>query len=151
MIRAGLGLALAAALAGCGGGGNGGDGGLSREALAEDASAICMRFSEQTADLGRLDASDPASGREYFEQARDLSQRQEDALAELDPGEDVQEDFQALLDASADGTRLLGRLAELYRENDPEGAITVLSELEPVSDAVDAAANAIGAQECASP
>ena len=137
-------LVLAAVLAGCG------DDGLDRAALAERANAICTKYAEQGRELGSPDLTDPTQAEEYFGRAEELARAQQEELEALDPAEDVGEDLDRLTAATAKAVELLADLHDAAEAEDRERGIELAQELTPLTAEVDAAAAAIGAEDCAS-
>jgi molybdopterin converting factor small subunit len=135
---------LAAALAGCG------DEALDREALGERAGAICAKYAEQGRELGSPDLADPAQAREYFGRAEELARRQQSELEELEPADDVAADYARLTDATEEAVGLLGDLADAAEDEDRARGVELAQRLAPLTSKVDAAARAIGADDCAS-
>ncbi len=145
MRRGMIAVGAALALAGCGG-----DEGLTRAQLADKANAICAKYSAQGEKLGTPDLTDPAKAEDYFDQAKDLARSQQDELEGLEPAEDVKADYGKLTEATGDATKLLSDLAEAAEARDREKGVELVEQLTPISSAVDSAAGAIGADDCAS-
>lgn len=142
-------LAIAALVAaGCGGGGGGDE--LSKADLAKQANAICAKYSKQGEDLGSPDLSDPKKAEDYFTKARDLASRQQDELEALKPASEVKADYEKLTKATGDATTLLGDLAKAAAAKDQQKGAELVNSLRPLSEEVDSAAKAVGADTCAS-
>jgi hypothetical protein len=141
MRRAGLPvvLLLAVVLGGCG------DDGFDRAALAHRASAICLDYDRQARELGTLDLSDQVAAHDYFEAAAALASRQQGELEDLVPADDVADEYDAFLEATAKAEDLLSGFAQ--SEDDLRGP-ELQEAIAPISADVDAAARAIGAGDC---
>ena len=137
-------LVLAAALAGCG------DDGLGRAALAERAGAICTEYASQGRELGSPDLTDPAQAQEYFGRAEELARAQQEELEALAPADDVAADLDRLTAATAKAVELLADLRDAAEAGDRERGIELAQDLTPLTAEVDAAAAALGAEDCAS-
>src|SRR3954465_7796712 len=138
-------LATASLVAtGCGGGG-----GLSKKELADQANDICAKYSKEGQKLGSPDLSDPKKAEDYFNQATDLAQRQQDDLEGLDPADEVKADYEKLTKATGDATGLLSDLADAAKAQDQKKGVELVQKLTPISAAVDSAAKDIGATSCA--
>ena len=137
-------LCTALVAAGCGG-----EDGLSREQLAEQASAICAKYSKAGRDLGSPDLADAVKAEDYFTKATDLAQRQQDELEKLEPTESAKADYDKLTKATADATQLLADLAAAAKARDTQKRDELVVDLTPISQAVDDGAQAIGAEDCA--
>jgi hypothetical protein len=146
-------LVLVPVLAGCGGGGGGGGGddALSKAELVKRANAICARYAKQGDALkAPSDITDPAQARRFFDRAHDIAEHQQRELEGLRPGGSAKAQYQALTKATGDATTLLEDLAVAAKARDAQKGASLLRRLQPDSDAVDKAANAIGATRCAS-
>ena len=143
MTRWSAAAAVAVALAGCG------DDGLDKEALADRANEICVKYAEQGRELGSPDLADPAQAEEYFGRASELAQQQQDELEALDPVEDLADEFDRLTAATAKATALLGDLAAAASDGDRARTTDLVQDLPPLSAEVDEAAGEIGAGSCA--
>lgn len=151
-LRVGLAVAAAFAVAGCGGddGDGGDDGPLTKAQLSKQASAICKDYAEQGEDLGQPDFADPESAKAYFDKAADLARQQQDGLSGLEPGDAEQENFDKLVTASGAAVGVLEDLGAAVADNDREGIAELIQDLTNVSQDLDEAANAVGANACAS-
>lgn len=148
-MRMRTGAVLAAlALAGCGGGDD--DEGLGKAALAKAADKICADYTQRGKDLGQPDLTDPAQAEDYFNKARDLTQEQQDELDALEPAEGVKKEYDAFLASSAKATKLLGDLAAAAKAKDQDKGVELANQLPSLSTEVNEAAEAVGAEACAS-
>lgn len=149
-------LALVPVLAGCGGGGgNGGGGGanaaLDKAELAKRANAICSRYAKEGDALkAPKDITDPAQAKAFFDRAHDIAERQQSELLGLRPTAAARAQYRAMTKATGDATTLLEDLAVAAKARDARKGADLLRRLQPDSDAVDKAANALGATRCAS-
>jgi hypothetical protein len=137
-------LVCAVVVTGCGGGG-----GLSKKELADKANTICAKYSKEGQKLGSPDLSDPKAAEDYFNKATDLAQRQQDDLEGLNPADSVKAAYDKLTKATGDATGLLSDLAAAAKAKDQAKGVELVKKLEPISTAVDTAANDVGATACA--
>ena len=123
-----------AALTGCGGGdddGGGGSGdGPTREAFVADANKICRdgekKIDEVTAD-GQQELSQASSEAEQrkvigdlLEQTADAYRPSLDQLHDLEPPENLAEDWSSFIEGVTKGFDLIPELAEATRDNDEQ-------------------------------
>jgi hypothetical protein len=149
-------LALAFTLPACGGG-DGGDGGgggaeaLPKAQLVKRANAICARYAKEGDALkAPKDITDPAQASAFFEDAHDIAKRQQAELEGQRPADGARAQYTAMTRATRRATRLLADLAAAAKAKDARKGASLLRRLQPDSDAVDRAANALGATRCAS-
>jgi hypothetical protein len=142
---------LVLVLAGCGGGGGGDDDALSKAALVKRTNAICARYAKEGDRLAApKDITDPAQARRFFDRAHDIAERQQRELEALRPAASAKAQYAALTKATQNATTLLEDLAAAAKARDARKGASLLRRLQPDSDAVDKAANALGATRCAS-
>ena len=143
-------LVLGLVLAGCGGGGGGGDT-LSKAQLVKRTNAICTRYATEGDKLtAPKDVTDPAQAQRFFDRAHDIAERQQRDLEALRPAASAKAQYAALTKATQNATTLLEDLAMAAKARDARKGASLLRRLQPDSDAVDKAANALGATRCAS-
>lgn len=136
--------ALVVAAAGCG------DDGLTRAETAERASAICASYAVQARELGAPDLADLEQAQTYFTRAEELAAEQQAELEALDPAADAETDHAELTAATAKAVALLGDLARAAADRDRERGTELTQQLAPLTAEVDAAADALGADDCSS-
>ncbi len=117
--------------------------------LVAQADAICKRFEAQAKAVpDPRDVADATEAARYFGAVAPLARRQQTALEALDPAASLQAPYDAFLAASRRGTELLETLARKAAARDASG-MQQLGQLEPLSQAIDAAADRVGLRSCA--
>ena len=130
-------LFACAVVAGCGGGDDGGDGGPSREEFVSDANAICRdgeaRVDEVTGGR-QQDLQQATSDAERRRLVGDLLESTAEAyepylerLRDLEPPEDIAEEWSRFMDGITEAFELIPELADATRDNDEE-QLTELTE-----------------------
>src|SRR4051794_22072128 len=138
------GLAMVAA-AGCGSGDA-----LSKSELAAKANEICTKYSKEGDALkAPANIGDPEQAHAFFEKAHGIAKRQQDDLEALSPADDVKDAYADLTRATGKATTLLDDLAQAAQAKDADKGAQLLQQLQPDSKAVDQAAKAVGATDCA--
>lgn len=121
---------------------------LSKAEIGDEAGAICVKFTKRGQKLGNPDLADPAAAEKYFNDAAEVAEDQQDALNELnDRAGGALDD---LTTASEEAVALLHDLADAAGANDQDKGAELIQKLSPISQRVDTAARAVGADECAS-
>lgn len=128
--------------------GCGGSSGLSKADLAKKANAICSKYSEKGKALGSPNLNDPKQAEDYFNKATALARSQQSELEGLDPEQSVKADYGKLTKATGDATQLLADLAAAAKAKDRKKGVELVQKLQPISTAVENAANTIGASAC---
>jgi hypothetical protein len=140
-------LLCALALAGCGGDGSGGGDRLSAREFRDQANAICA---DLAADLEALGEGDTVP--ELTEQLEQGRERFEEALADLrdlQPPEDLEEDYDRLLETGDDAVELIDQMQQAAEDEDFEEVQRIAEEGEQQDEASDEIARDLGLDECA--
>ena len=128
-------IGLVAALAGCGGGddegsGDGGGDAAAREQFVADANAICRDGEKKIDEVtsgGRQDLEQAGSDKERRQVIGDVLEETSEAydpylerLAELEPPEELAEQWSSFLDGINEAFDLIPELADATRDNDEQ-------------------------------
>jgi hypothetical protein len=139
-LGAGL-AAVAIASVGCGG-----DDRLSTEDFQQQANAICQKYND------KIEAVRPSSPEEiprFVEEGVPLIQQGLAELRALKPPEDVEDDFNQMLDLTAGAVPAARKLGEAAADNDAAGVQNALDQLERVSTSSNRIARTLGLDKCA--
>jgi hypothetical protein len=121
---------------------------LSNADVAAAANAICKRYSEEGQKLGSPELSNAKATADYFDRARALAQEQQDELDDLnDRAGGALDD---LTSATAKAVTLLGDLSDSARNGSSGLDTEVVQRLTSISEKVDRASRAVGADACSS-
>ena len=146
MRRAGLvgvALALGALLgAGCGGG----DSGLSREELISQADAICAEYEQRTEELEQPQDLDDVE--QFVGETRTLIQEGIDELRELEPPEELADDYNEWISQNEENLRLLEDLEAAAAAGDQAEVQELLTEAQEAGARADRLAGDMGFEEC---
>jgi ABC-type glycerol-3-phosphate transport system substrate-binding protein len=137
----------AAVLAACGGGDASSER-LSEEEFREQANAICTDYNEQIADLGS--PTSPEDIPDYVERGIPIIQEGIAKLRELNPPEDMADDYDRMLDETEKTIPVARQLSEAAADEDAEAvqeAISLGQEADAESDRI---ARELGLESCAS-
>jgi hypothetical protein len=147
MRLAALATLSAAVLAACGGGDGSGER-LSEEEFREQANAICTDYNEQIAGLGS--PTSPEDIPDYVERGIPIIEEGIAELRELNPPEEMADDFDKMLDETEKAIPAARQLSEAAADQDAEAvqeAISLGQEADAESDRI---ARELGLDECAS-
>ncbi len=129
----------------CGGGGDGGDR-LSREELIEEGDAICAEYESRMDELG-----EPATADEfprYVEEAKRIAEERTDALDDLRPPEELEEDYDKWIELTREGIAGLVALEAARAEGDEQRMQDLAQSFRAKDAQADRIAQNIGLQEC---
>jgi hypothetical protein len=141
-----LGGALAALLAvGCGGG-DGSDR-LSTDEFRQQANAICERFDAKISAIGS--PSSPDDIPEFVEKGIPLIQQGLAELRALNPPEEFEEDYDRMLDVTAQAIPAARDLADAAAKQDAEAVQAALQAGETADEESDQIATKLGLDRCA--
>jgi hypothetical protein len=131
-----------AALTGCGG-----EDRLSNEEFQERANAICSKYNDE------IEAATPSSPEEIEGSIDEMIALIEQGLEELralNPPEDVEDEYNQMLDATSEGIPAARELGDAAAENDTAGIEAALADLESAGQKSDEIASDLGLDQCAS-
>jgi ABC-type glycerol-3-phosphate transport system substrate-binding protein len=137
----------AAVLAACGGGDASSER-LSEEDFREQANAICTDYNEQIADLGS--PASPEDIPDYVERGIPIIEEGIAKLRELNPPEELADDYDRMLDETEKTIPVARQLSEAAADEDAEAvqeAISLGQEADAESDRI---AREMGLESCAS-
>jgi hypothetical protein len=125
--------------------------GLSKQQLASKTNAICNKYKaeigavQQPSDL----LTNDVSAARYFDQIAPLYDRAIAEFNKLKPASSVQAQWSQVLSRFGAVASLVDQIKTKADKGDRTG-ITLLSEVKPLTDSANAAADNIGATDCAS-
>lgn len=134
-------------LGGCGGGSSG----LSRAALATKANAICKSVNDKLAALPAPSESEIAvasTAAAYFDKLLPIVTSAQHQVEALKPDNDAKTDWDAFVKAEAASTNLLKTVDAKAHAADRSGLTDLQTKGPKTDDAVNAAAEKIGATTC---
>jgi hypothetical protein len=132
----------AVALVGCGG-----EDRLSQAAFQQRANAICKKYNDRIAAIG--DPTSPAVVPEYVDKGIPLIEQGLSELRDLNPPEDVEDDYDRMLDATEDGIPAIRKLGEAVAAKDAVAVQEALQEVRRVSTTSNRLATTLGLDTCA--
>ncbi len=136
-----LGVTAAILVAGCGG-----DDRLTREEFVSEADAVCEEFDQRLEDVPGAESADDVE--RFVDEARPVIEDGLDELRALQPPEELEEQWNAIMDNNDDALELLDDLSQAAASAD-EARIQELSEEASRKDAeTDRMAQAIGLENC---
>jgi hypothetical protein len=155
-----IGIALAA-LTGCGDGDDGGSdgsGGASREEFVADANAICRGGEKKVDEVtggGRQDLQQASSDQERRRLVGDLLEDTAEAydpylerLRDLEPPEDLAENWSSFMDRIGEAFDLIPELADATRENDEQKLSELTSRFTEIAEDTRPFAERTGLDDC---
>lgn len=145
MKLAGLLLGCAAILSACGGGA--GDR-LSAEDFREQANAICAQYNDKVSALGT--PTSPEEIPEFVEQGIPLIEEGLAELRALKPPEELEEDYDAMLDETAKAIPAARDLSEAAADQDAAAVQEAIAQGQRADEAADRLATKLGLDSCAS-
>lgn len=144
-MRRALGLALvfACLAAGCGGGGSR----LSKDEFHKQANAICKRYDQKIAALGA--PSTPADIPEFVRKGIPLIEQGLAELRALKPPQELEGDYNRMLDETEKAVPAARKLADAAEKNDAAAVQEALSEGNAANQKSDRLATKLGLSSCA--
>jgi len=130
------------ALVGCGG-----EDRLSQAEFHQQANAICKNYNDRIAAIG--DPTSPAVVPEYVDKGIPLIEQGLSELRDLNPPEDVEDDYDRMLDATEDGIPAIRKLGEAVAAKDALAVQDALQEVRRVSTTSNRLATTLGLDSCA--
>ncbi len=141
--QAAFALAAGALLAAaCGGD----DGGLSREELISQGDAICEEYDQRTQEIPPPQSLDDVEG--YAGETRSVIREGLDELKELQPPEELADDYNRWISQSEENLGLLDELEEAAAAGDEARTQELLTEAQEASARTDRLAADMGFEEC---
>ena len=140
-----LALAASLGLAACGGD----DDKLSKSELAKQATTICKDATKEATKIKTpSDLGDPAGRADaaatYFTELVELTEKQTGDLEQLEPADDVKDDWNAFIAKQKEATGLLKQTRDAAKAKDPSGLVNFQREAPEIGQEVDAAGTKIG-------
>lgn len=140
-LRLALVGALAVAVAGCGG-----DDRLTREELIEEADSTCAEYDQRIEELEEPQSLSDIEG--YLEEVRPIVEEGTDQLAELDPPEELQDEYDAWIDATRANVDRFDELEEAAASGDEQQIQEALESAGTGGDEAARLADELGFEEC---
>ena len=138
-------LAAAGALAGGCAGGN--DGRLSEAEFREQANAICVEYDQRIEDLGEPGSLEEVP--EFVNEAIPIIEEGLAELRELEPPEELEADYDRMLDETERSVGVAERLRDAAAEGDQQAVQDALEEGTAADSESDRIARDLGLEECA--
>jgi hypothetical protein len=143
LVPVAIALAAGALLAtACGGG----DEGLSREELISRGDAICEEYDQRTEQVEDPESLDDVE--RFVEETRTLIRDGVDELKELEPPEELAEDYNAWIAQNEENLGLLDDLEAAAAAGDEAQVQEILAEAEQAGAQADRLAGEMGFEEC---
>ena len=127
---------------GCGGGGDE----LSREELISQGDAICERYEERSAEVEEPEGPDDLE--RFVEETRALIADGVDELDDLEPPEELADEYESWIAQNEENLELLDDLREAAAENDEARVAGILEEAEQKGERADELAREMGFRDC---
>jgi hypothetical protein len=141
---------LVAAVVAVGCGSSSSSSGLSKQQLASKTNAICNKYKEKIAAVKQPSdlLSNHVSAAHYFDQIAPLYDQAIAELNKLKPASSVQAQWSQLVSRFGALANLVDQLKTKADHADPSGT-ALLSQVRPLTNSANAAADGIGATDCA--
>jgi hypothetical protein len=136
--------ALGLLAVGCGGGGGGR---LSEAEFREQANAICLEYDRRIEDLGEPGSLEEVP--EFVNQAIPIIEEGLAELRELEPPEELEADYDRMLDETERSVGVAERLRDAAAEGDQQAVQDALEEGNAADSESDRIARDLGLDECA--
>lgn len=134
---------LALVAAGCGGGGDP----LTKEEFTRQANEVCQEFDRKIDELGAPEGLGEIE--DFTDRSADIARGGRDELAELEPPEELDEDYDRLLEMLDEEIEDVERLGEAAADGDEDEVRTIIAEGTAKSEASDRLALELGLDDCA--
>jgi hypothetical protein len=138
-------IAVLAVATACGGGGGGGDR-LSKEEFQQRANAICQRYDEKIKAIGS--PTSPADIPAFVEKGVPLLQQGIAELRALQPPEELQHDYDRMLDETEKAIPAARKLADAAAKQDAAAVQEAIREGQAAEQASDSLATKLGLADC---
>jgi hypothetical protein len=129
-------------LASCGGDGDG----LSREEFVAEADAICAEYDQRVQEIEQPQGLDDVE--RYADEAQPVIEEGMTELRELEPPEELQDDWNAFISSSEESLDFLDELREAGAAGDPERIQEIAQEVSAVNDEANGIARELGLEDC---
>ena len=136
--------AMGLAAAGCGGGGDR----LSRDELIEEADATCAEFDQRIEEVQEPESLDDIE--RYVQEIRPIVEEGTDQLVDLEPPEELQDEYDDWIAATRSGVERLDEVEEAAASGDQQQIQEALQGVGGGGEEADRLAEEIGLQECGS-
>jgi hypothetical protein len=136
-------VVLVLAATGCGGDGDR----LTREEFASQANAICQDFEQKIDDLGAPENLDDIEG--FADDAAEIAGDGRDELADLNPPEELEADYDRLLETLDEAIENIERIGEAAADGDEAEVGRIAEEGEAKDEDSDRLARELGLDDCA--
>ena len=137
-------VVLALGAAACGGGG--GDR-LTRAELATEANAICQEFDQKIEALGAPTSIDDIES--FADRSAEIARDGRDELADLNPPEELEADYDRLLETLDEAIENIERIGEAAADGDEAEVGRIAEEGEAKDEDSDRLARELGLDDCA--
>jgi hypothetical protein len=134
---------LALGAAACGGGGDR----LTRAELATEANAICQEFEQKIEALGAPTSIDEIES--FADRSAEIVRDGRDELADLNPPEDLEEDYDRLVESLDEAIEAIEGLGEAAADGDEAEVQRIADEADRKDEAADELASDLGLGDCA--
>jgi hypothetical protein len=132
-------------LAACGGGGGGSES-LSADEFRQQADALCKEFEQKLDDLGTPSSADELGS--FVDNAIPIIEDGNDALAELEPPEELAADWDRALELQKQNLEVARDLQDAIHDNDLTKVQELVTKLDETDAESTALARKIGLEEC---
>lgn len=134
--------ALAVAAGGCSGGGDR----LTREELIEEADSTCAEYDQRIEEVEEPQSLGDVE--EYLEEIRPIVEEGTEQLAELDPPEELQDEYDAWIDATRANVDRFDELEEAVSSGDEQQIQEALEDAGTGGEEAARLADELGFEEC---
>jgi hypothetical protein len=143
MARLPLIALLALAAVGCGGSGDR----LSQQEFAQEANSICREFEQKVDALGEPENLDDLEG--FSDRAAEIFRDGSDELRALEPPEELEDDYDRLVDIIDDALEDFERLGEAAKGGDQDELARIGEEIDAKDEESDRLARELRLDDCA--
>jgi hypothetical protein len=125
----------------------GGDDGLSRDELVSEADAVCARYEQELDELA--EPRNVEDVERLAEEAKPIIEDGLDELRELEPPEELADEYDEWISQNEESVDVLDELREAASEGDVQRIQDVLQEAQQAEREADELARELGLQDCA--
>jgi hypothetical protein len=141
-FAAAVGATASLVLAACGGG----DGGLSREEFLSEADSICTEYDRRIQEIDEPQSIDDIE--RYADEAKPVIEEGMSELRELEPPNDLQEQWDEYIASSQESVEYLDELRQAGAAGDPARIQEIAQEVSQKNEEADRLARDLGLQDC---